>query len=120
MEKNKRYINQTIGIISVTANDIKETTHFKYYPEKIIKFFGFKIKVIPEHIGDRYLCYKMDEIPEDLKVIDGILYTKPHVWINYYQLGYKQIIYEKYEDALRYAQFIAFQHELVVDESYGK
>lgn len=115
MNKTEKYISP-IAVVNVTANDYKEHPYFKYYPKRIIKFLGFNLKVIPEHIFDDYTYYTIDNMPDTLEVIDGVVYTIPHVWVNYFKMMPKSMYFKTYDEALSYARTIAKEHNLILDK----
>lgn len=114
MSKNERYINPN-SIVNVTAYDFKRHPYCEYHRKRIVKFCGIKIKVIPEHITDDFNSYAMDDMPNGLKVIDGVVYTKPHVWVNYVKAMPKQRYFETYDEALDYGKLIASEYKLILD-----
>ena len=115
MNKKETYINPN-SIVNVTANDFEIHPYCEYHPKRIVKFCGIKIKVIPEHITDDFNSYAMDDMPNGLKVIDGVVYTKPHVWVNYFKAIPKVKYFETYEEALSHGRKIASEYHMVIDK----
>lgn len=109
--KEIKFVAKHMGIMDVTANDFKEHRYFKYYPEKLVKFLWFKT-IYPAHISDDFNYYLIEDIPNDLKIIDGIVYIKPHAWINYFNSAPNCISFETYHEAIDYAEKLAKKHEL--------
>lgn len=108
----KAFINPACGIVNITANDFKPNSVVTYHKERTVKIFGHKIKTVPACILEFGNLYSPDKLDPELKIIDNIVYTKPHIWINFNKREPYVKYFETYQEAIDYATEFAEKYTL--------
>lgn len=108
----KSFINPACGIVNITANDFEPSSLVIYHKERHIKIFGHKIKTVPACISEFGTVYSLDKLDPQLKIIDNIVYTKPHIWINFNKREPYVKYFETYQEAINYATEFAEKYTL--------
>jgi hypothetical protein len=108
----KAFINPACGIVNITANDFQPNSVVTYHKERTVKIFGHKIKTVPAYILEFGNLYSPDKLDSQLKIIDNVVYYKPHVWINFNKREPYVKYFETYQEAIDYATEFAEKYAL--------